>query len=166
MTAPRPVDALTPTDLARTPVWEFVNDDSQLDETYVRPVTGLPVDTLASRIAATQVALRNGRQVWATLGNVDLSAPRSTRHFLTLSLYIDDAWFHLARYHDFDAEERGPVALARLLGMPLSDVFPIEYDLSQVAVGNADVVRGTVLAEPSERLSRAELIALAIDGAM
>ena len=123
-------------------------------------------DSLVSRIAATQVALHNGRRLWATLGNVDLSAPRSTRHFLTLSLYIDNTWFHVARYHDFDAEERGPVALARRLGMQLSDVFPIDYDLSHVAVGNADVVRGAVLAEPSERLSRAELIALAVDTAM
>ena len=165
MTDARPVDALTPTDLARAPVWEFVNDDSQPDETYVRPVRELPVDSLASRFAATQVALHNGRRLWATLGNVDLNAPRSTRHFLTLSLYLDDGWFHVARYHDFDAEERGPVALARRLGMQLSDVFPIKYDLSQVAIGDPDVIRGAVVAEPSERLSRSELIALAVDGA-
>jgi hypothetical protein len=165
MTEPRPVDALTPTDLARFPVWEFVDDDSQPDETYVSPVTELPVDSLASRIATTQVTLHNGRRFWATLGNVDLNAPRSTRHFLTLSLYIDDAWFHLARYHDVDVEERGPAALARRLGMELSDVFPIRYDLSQIAIGDLDVVRGAVLAEPSERLSRAERIALAVDSA-
>jgi hypothetical protein len=47
--------------------------------------------------------------------------------------------------------------------MQVSDVFPIKYDLSQVAIGDPDVVRGAVLAEPSERLSRSELIALAVD---
>ena len=62
MTDPRPVEALTPTDLGRVLVWEFVNDDSQPDETYVRPVSELPVDSLASRIAATQVALHNGQR--------------------------------------------------------------------------------------------------------
>jgi hypothetical protein len=144
-------------------VWEFVNDD-QPDETYVRPVREVPVESLASRIAATEVVLHNGRRVWAVLGNVDLTAPRLNRHFLTLSLYIDNAWFHLARYHDFDVEERGPAALASRLGMPLSEVFPIQYDLSQVAVGDADVVRGTVPTEPAERLSRAELISLAVRG--
>ena len=33
MTESRSIDALTPIDLARQPVWEFVNDDSQPDET-------------------------------------------------------------------------------------------------------------------------------------
>jgi hypothetical protein len=166
MTDPRPVDALTPTDLARAPVWEFVDDDSQPDETYVRLVSELPVESLDGRVAATEVTLRNGRRLWTTVGNVDLRGARSTHHFLKLSLYIDDAWFHLARYHDFDVAERGPVALARRLGLQLSDVFPIKYDLSQVAMGDPDVVRGAVLAEPSERLSRAQLVALAVDGTM
>jgi hypothetical protein len=164
MTDLRPVEALTPTDLARFPVWEFVNDDSQADETYVRPLSELPVDSLDGRIVATEVTLRNGKRFLALVGNADVASPRLTRHFLTFSLYIDDAWFHLARYHDFDVEERGAVALARRLGMPLSDVFPITYDLSQIAIGDPGVVRGTVLAEPSERLSRSELIALAVDG--
>ena len=165
MTDARPVEALTPADLARAPVWEFVADDSEPDETYVRPVSELPVDSLARRIAANHVALHNGRRLWAMLGNVDLRDPRLTRHFLTLSLYIDDAWVHVARYHDFDVEERGPRALARRLGMQLSDVFPILYDLSQAARGDFDVIRGAVLPEPSERLSRAQLIALSVDGA-
>jgi hypothetical protein len=129
-----------------------------------RDLPSLPVESLASRIAATEVALHNGRKIWAVLGNVDLNAPMLTRQFLTLSFYIDDAWFHLARYHDLDVEERGPVALANRLGMSLSDVFPIQYDLSQVAIGDEDVVRGAVPAEPSERLSRAELISLAVRG--
>ena len=160
---PKPVDALTPTDLVRAPVWEFVNDDSQPDETYVRPVNELPVDSLDGRLAATEVTLRNGRRFLAVLGNVDLATPKLTRHFLTLSLYIDDEWFHVSRYHDYDVVERGPTALASRLGMPLSDVFPIQYDLSQVAMGDPDVVRGAVFAEPSERLSRAQLIALAVE---
>jgi hypothetical protein len=164
MTESRSVDALTPTDLTRQPVWELVNDDSQPDETFVRPVREVPVDSLDSRVAAAEVSLQNGRRVWALLGNVDVNAPRLTRHFLTLSLYIDDAWFHLARYHDFDVEERGPGALANRLGLPLSEVFPIQYDLSQVVIGDANVVRGAVPAEPSERLSRGELISLAVGG--
>jgi hypothetical protein len=166
MTDPRPVDALTPTDLARAPVWEFVDDDSKPDETYVHPVSELPVDSLDGRVAATEVTLRNGRRLLALLGDVDLARPRHTRHFLTLSLYVDNAWVSLARYHDVDAVERGPAAVARRLEMQLSEVFPIEYDLSQVAIGDPQAVRGVVSAEPSERLSRAELISLAVDGAV
>ena len=71
--------------------------------------TSISICSLASRIAAAQVALHKGRRLWATLGNIDLRTSRSTRHFLTVSLYIDDAWFHLARYHDLDVEERGPL---------------------------------------------------------
>ena len=166
MTESRPVGALTPTDLARTPVWEFVGDDSQPDETYVGPVSELPVESLDRRVAATEVTLRNGRRLLALLGNVDLASPRLTRQFLTLSLYIDNAWVPLARYHDVDVVERGPAALAGRLGIQLSEVFPIEYDLSQIAMGDPDVVRGAVSAEPSERLSRAELIRLAVDRAV
>jgi hypothetical protein len=164
MTESRSVDALTPSDLTRQPVWEFMNDDFQPDDTLVRPVREVPVDSLASRVAAAEVSLQNGRRVWALLGNVDVNASRLTRHFLTLSLYIDGAWFQLARYHDFDVQERGPGALASRLGLPLSEVFPIQYDLSQVVIGDANVVRGVVPSEPSERLSRAELISLAVRG--
>jgi hypothetical protein len=152
MTESRSVDALTPMELARQPVWEFVNDDSQPDETYVCPVREVPVDSLANRVAAAEVSFQNGRRVWALLGNVDVNAPRLTRHFLTLSLYIDHAWFHLARYHDFDIEERGPGALANQLELPLSEVFPIQYDLSQIVIGDANVVRGAVPAEPFESI--------------
>src|ERR671912_1742694 len=109
----RRVDALTPTDLARAPLWEFVGDGLSPDETYVRPVNEVPVDSLGGCVAATEVTLRNGRRLLALLGNVDLASPKHTRHFLALSLYLDDGWFHVARYHDFDAEDRGPVALAR-----------------------------------------------------
>lgn len=163
MTHPRRVDALTPSDLSREPVWEFVYDD-QPDETSVRPVRDLPVRSLTSRIVATEVVLQNGQRIWAVLGNVDLTDLRLTRQFLTLSLYIHNAWFHLARYHDCDMEERGPGALARRLGLPLSEVFPIRYDVSHVVIGDPNAVRGAVPAEPSERLTRAELITLAARG--
>jgi hypothetical protein len=95
---PKPAAALTPTDLVREPVWEFVNDDSQSDETCASGCE-LPVDSLDGRVAATEVTLRNGRRFLALQGNVGLAIPRLTRHFLTLSLYIDDDWFHLSPYH-------------------------------------------------------------------
>jgi len=82
-------------------------------------------------------------------------------HFLTLSLERYGKWFHLARYHDPDREAHGPEALGRFLGLGISEVFPIEYDIRRYAEGAVAAVSGTILSEPSEKLSRAEIIALA-----
>ena len=97
------------------------------------------------------------------LGNLDTSNVRLTQHVLTVSVFREDgAVFHRARYHDFDARERGPLALASFLGLPLEAVFPIEYDVGNAIVGPAEILRGAIPAEPEERLSRAEVIALAV----
>jgi hypothetical protein len=68
----------------------------------------------------------------------------------------------LARYHDFDYSERGPRALAEFLGLDLSQVFPITYDLREYAVGDPLALAGTIVANPVDQLSRSEIIALAI----
>jgi hypothetical protein len=46
--------------------------------------------------------------------------------------------------------------------LTIKDVFPIEYDISLVAAGAADSLRGVVRQEPRRRLSRSELIAMAV----
>ena len=97
------------------------------------------------------------------LGNIDPTNPRLTEHFLTVSVFRSDgALFHLARYHDLDAIERGPAALAAFLGLSLKAVFPLSYDVSAIVTGLPEVVRGTITSEPRERLTRAEVIALAV----
>lgn len=97
------------------------------------------------------------------LGNLDPTNSCLTEHFLTLSIFRSDGTlFNLARYHDFDAEERGPAALAAFLGLPLDAVFPISYDLTCVVAGPLESLRGTITAEPRERLTGAEIIALAV----
>jgi hypothetical protein len=68
--------------------------------------------------------------------------------------------FHPARYFDIDRDRSGPGQLAGLLSLPVADVFPIRYDLSGVAVGHPEVVRGSIDAEPSVRLTHSERMAL------
>jgi hypothetical protein len=158
----KPVADLTPDDLARFPVWEFDTGGESVpgrDETWGVPVPQLPVTSLCSRIVG--VALRiAGREQVGLLGNIDLADPRVTREFATLSVWDGGGWFHLARYFDLDRDRAGPGQLAELLSLPVANVFPIGYDLSGLAVGHPEVVRGSIDAEPEVRLTDAERMAL------
>ena len=159
---PRPVDSLTAADFNMFPVWRFTDSDTP-DETYMTPVRRLPARRLDGCILATPIRLANGTVLTGVLGNLDPASPRLNQHFLELSVFRSDGeQFYLARYHDFDAVERGPAALAAFLGLPLDAVFPIAYDVSSVVAGPPESLCCTITAEPRERLSRAELIALAI----
>jgi hypothetical protein len=160
----KPVGELTVQDLKSHPVWRFLPEGESPDETWVAPVRRLPVSDLDGCLAAAVVRTPSGREITACLGNVSLSNPAATQHFLTLAAFRGDgAQFHLARYHDTDYTERGPEAFAAFLGWPVAEVFPLAYDLSAVAQGVPEVVRGTIYREPRRRLSEEELIALSLE---
>ena len=128
----------------------------------MRAVKKVPVRSLTGKLIATPVRLANGTGVWALLGNIDASSPRLTEHFLTVSIERKGKWFTLARYHDFDYDKHGPNALARFLGLKVGDVFPSSFDVRDHAQGDPAGLRGVVREEPTERLSRAEIIAMAV----
>ena len=155
-TGTKRVDELGSKDLDEFPVWTFVN------ELLVRPVGRIPVRDLSGSLVATRVVLANGTSVRAVLGNIDLANPRATQHFLTLSVDRDGQRFHLARYFDADYSARGPAALARFLGLALGDVFPIAYDIRTLVRGAPEAACGIVPLEVKEKLSRADLIAMAV----
>jgi hypothetical protein len=96
-----------------------------------------------------------GRTIWR--GNINPDDPRQTQHVLVLSIERNGEWFHLARYHDFDFDRRGPDALSRFLDLPIDEVFPISYDIRELAHGDPTALAGRVLKEPTERLSRSEI---------
>jgi hypothetical protein len=156
------VEDLSIRDLESFPVWEFLNMDDQFGEMAVRPVKKIPTESLGGRLVGTRVRLSNGSDLWAIISNVDADDPRSTRHFLTISLFHEGKLFHLARYHDFWALDHGPKALAAFLRLPVRDVFPISYDLSRFALGDPTALVGSIPEKPEERLSRDEINALAI----
>lgn len=155
------IDSLTAQDIAESAVWKF-SADRQDGELTLRPIRRLPVSNLTGKIVGTRATLANGTQVWAIFGNIDSDNPRLTEHFLTISVERDGAWFHLARYHDFDYEERGPLQLAGFLQLRVSEVFPISFDLRAYALGDPRALSGFVREEPVERLSLDEIIALAV----
>ncbi len=154
----RLVDALQIADFEEHAVWEFPT----AGETIVRPVKDLPVQSLTFRMVGTQVRLANGSRIWADIGNVDTGDPRQTEQFLTLTVYKDGKRFTLARYFDFDYADRGPEALASFLGLPVSEVFPISYDIRQYVIGDLAALCGTITKDPPEKLTREEIIALAV----
>lgn len=80
-----------------------------------------------------------------------------------ISLKKGDEWFHLARYFDSEYGRYGPEQLAGFLGLPVDEVFPISYDISLIAEGNEDVLKGQFHSEPLERLSRDERMSLLFD---
>jgi hypothetical protein len=155
----KPVDALTVADLKAHPVWQFTGSDEP-DEVHVRPLKRVPVGKFDGKLIGVEVTLANGQKAWAIVGNIDPARPRLTEHCLTISVERDGKWFHLARYHDFDAAVRGPKALAAFLQLPIDAVFPIAYDVQRFGKGNPAVLLGHIPKRPREPLTRSEIIDL------
>jgi len=162
----RPLYGIPPDEILHHKVWEFDLDEEnyapEQDEAWVCPVCTLPVSSLENRVVVTQVMLANGESAVAVLSNVDLDDPRATREFITISVEKGRAWFHLARYFDAEYKNYGPEELANFIGLSVEEVFPIRYDISDVAMGSGEVVRGEVNAEPLEKLTDEERMSLVL----
>src|SRR5215204_2877191 len=146
------VEELTPTDLGVHPVWQYANRNGDFQETAVRAIRRTPVRSLTGRLVGVVVGLANGATAWALIGNVDANNARLNLHFLTLSVWRNNRWFTMARYHDIDWVERGPDALATFLGLSVDDVFPIAYDLRPHCSGDQAALVGVIEKKPRERL--------------
>jgi hypothetical protein len=156
------VSQLTPADLRQCPVWRFTGGDEPC-EASVRPVKKIPVKSLTGSLVGCEVRLASGKRMMALLSNIDADNARLTEHFLTLSLYrADGELFHMARYYDLDSRRRGPSALAAFLKMKKKEIFPIVWDVRHLAIGAPDALHGLIEASPKERLTRAQIIMLAV----
>lgn len=151
------IGSLTISDLRSCVVWEFVSSEESR-ESLVRPIKSGPVARTNSRVIGTQVRLANGASVWALLGNIDTQNPMLNQHLLTLSVFCGNRWFTMARYHDIDAKKNGPKALARFLGLPVDEVFPISYDLRQKCKGRPGALLGKIEKTVLNKLTREQII--------
>ncbi len=134
------------------------------DETYVRPVEKLPINSLDNRVVSSWLTLANGQRVFGMLGNLDLFNLKSNLHFLGVSIFnTSEQLFHLARYHDVDYMSNGPSALGKFLDLPVEAVFPMRYDISDVAIGHPECISGIFPLDPQPRLSERELIDMAVE---
>lgn len=153
--------SLTVEDIKKCPTWRFTNrnldDDLEIESVLERPCTDV-----RSLIVGCQLRLADGVCVWGLLQNVDPTTPSRNDHFLTATIDCNCQWFPLARYHDVDVNERGPLALSHALGKDISSIFPLSYDIrSEVGFDAAGLV-GSICIEPHARLSRKEIIELAL----
>ena len=119
------IDDLRQPDFVGHPVWRYVRYDSRM----VEPVAQIPVADLEECIVGTLVSLANGSRHFAMVSNIDAHRPERNAHFVGLTFFRDDKRFFLRRYHDVGYDSRGPVALAAFLGLTVSDIFPIAYDV-------------------------------------
>lgn len=153
------VSKITPEHFERHPVWTFQGSGNE--DTTVRPMEGVPVAELGSSLVGATVTFSGGKQVFAMFGNVLPRNPRGTKHLMTVSFSLPSGkWFHLARYHDPTRKIFGPEMLAVAFKLPVDRIFPIAYDLTPFVVGDPQALKGTIVAEPDERLTRAEALAL------
>jgi hypothetical protein len=144
---------LTIADFETCPVWEFTTNGRT-----VKPVASLPVRSLANRAVGTKVKLACGEVRWAILLNLSLEEPEYNVHLLTALLWDKGKWIELGRYFDVDYEDKNAEALAGHLGLPVSAVFPIEYDMSALATGPVSAVVGRIPAEVKEQLPFGQLV--------
>jgi hypothetical protein len=128
-TMQQPLAALTPADLDEHPVWEFKFRRSE-SEPRVAPLTAIPTTKLTGRLFATRFLLANGQVVPGFVASLDEANGALNRHLATFSFFDKGRWFHLARYHDVDYDDRGPDALAAFLGAPPDEVFPMTFDIT------------------------------------
>jgi hypothetical protein len=156
-----PAEEISEALLRKDPVWEFCNDD-EARETLVRPVRKLPITSADRRLIGCDLRLADGSTVFGYLGNLSLTKKDRNQHFLTLSVFLAGSIEHLARSHDADFSRRGPSWFAMRLGKTEAEVFPLNYDLSNIAVGANDCVRGSIPREPEIKLSDNEFIHLAV----
>lgn len=147
----------------RHPVWEFDVNSEWLpwrDETWMRPVRRLPVRSLGGRIVGTTLTLANGRRMFGTLSGVSLNHPRATRCFIGASLYVGGRDVQFIGVPSPAYPYVNAAGLARALSLRVEDAFPLSYDLTGLAVGHPDVIRGTIPAERPEQLSDEDELAL------
>lgn len=148
---------LTTEDFKMHPVWRFTGKHEYLGsdgELVVEPVLDLPVQTLEGCFVGTELILANQRRVLGELHGIKLHNLRLTRLVLNFVVHLGSRSFLFRR---LASKVSGPEQLSSFLKLPLSEIFPIKYDIAEYAVGDPGTIRGEIQQEPFELLSRAEL---------
>jgi hypothetical protein len=135
---------LTIQDFKEFPVWEFTAGHEHIGpdgELVVIPVRDFPVSSLEGRFIGTEVKLANGCLLMAALLGINLAKAEPISGMV---VYRANETFMFRRTAP---KVSGPEQLAKFLGLRLEDVFPIRYDISQFAIGDAGAMKGEISIE-------------------
>ena len=160
------VGGLTPRDFAKFPVGEYVLATEWIpwrDETWVKPVTHLPVDSLANRLVGTTLSLANRQRFFGVLSNISVRHVRATRQFIGVEIFHERKSYALQRAQSPMIPYLNAAGLADALGLRIEQVFPISYDLSGIAVGDAEIIKGSIEAEIPEELTEEARMKLIVE---
>ena len=155
------ITEITVRDIKKCPVWRFTND-SATNDLEVESIANEAFSNLSGLVIGAKVTFSDGSQHWALLQNVSLAGQKVNDHFLMITIHHDGEWFSLARYHDVNVKKQGPEGLAAFIGMPIANIFPIEYDLRDALKSDSLSLVGVIREEPPSRFSQSELISLAL----
>jgi hypothetical protein len=156
--------ALTPDHLEVNWLWQFVPAGSDGD-LLLKPVKVRQTQQFTGRLAACKVRLADGSAVWGLIEGLDLATPEFLRHNRELYLWTGaSGWFHLAQYFDSNAIKaiQGPEVLCGVLGKPLDQIFPIQFDLSARSTVESTCLHGSFEVEPAWGLSQADVMAVLV----
>jgi hypothetical protein len=135
----KPVDALTPDDLAAFPIWEFAldeEDEPDRDETWVRPVRGTRVPRgRASLSVAADVEAASGMRCDGFVGISTVEAVEIN----ALVLLVEGKYLFVSSRHPETRTE-----LAAALGVRGAELFPLRYRLRVLVVGERGLREGSI----------------------
>lgn len=158
------VKDLTPDDLVSNWLYKFV--PSRSGALTVVPVYVKKTAKFAGKMVACKVEFANKSEHWALIEGLDLEVPEFSRHHREIHIFLNDSgWFQLAQYFDGPAIKaiRGEEVLARKMGLSLSEIFPIHFDVRDRSNINSDCLRGDFEINPTWGRSLAEIMSLLVE---
>ncbi len=137
----KPIDAITVEDLAAFPIWEFASDEEEneeQDETWIRPVNSkvVPLGEYALSVAATFSTASGlplkGFVVLSTDEGIEINGG---------SILFNEQYLCVSP-PEFSGASAEREELAAALGLPQSEVFPLQFTLSVPLKGQSQGIEG------------------------
>ena len=136
-------------DFENHPVW------IERDLGKYTPLEDLPANDLESCFVACNLLLANNDEIRGVLSGIYLNNPELTRITIGLIIIKNGQMFG---YRKDLLEPYKSEMVSEFLSLSMSSIFPIRYDLSELAIGHPEVIRGTIDASYPEEMDRAARI--------
>lgn len=156
---------LTAEDLVALSVWRHKAGDNLglgEDESWVEPVTELPVSDAFDHYFAVVVTFADGTNEKALVGKTEPSSPQineKNQLFVFFRATNQHHWTNNPPW--YKPEIADPAALAAFVDRAVDEVFPFTYDLNSQLVGHPQVLRRAVVPIAVAQASDAVEVALA-----